>query len=148
MQRSVMESTVVYAVINQQLGSSTDGLITAVFADPDAADSHVTRLLHSPSESHDRVWRVSELPVRSLLEVSESLQMLFVVYESDEDGIRPLHLYASERLAQRKVHESQSDDQIRRLTDELSGQIHPPKAYWWECCPVLGDHSQYEGRIH
>jgi len=73
--------------------------------------------------------------------------MLFVVYESDEDGIRPLHLYASERLAQRKVHECQSDDQIRRLTDELSGQINSPKSYWWECCPVLG-HSQHEGRIH
>jgi hypothetical protein len=54
--------------------------------------------------------------------------MLVVVYESDEDGIRPLHLYASERLAQRNVHECQSDDQIRRLTDELSGQINSPKS--------------------
>jgi hypothetical protein len=148
MKRSIMESTAVYAVIDQQLGSSTDGLIAAVFADPDAADSHVLRLLHSPSDAHDRVWRVSELPVRSLLDVSDDRRMLFVVYESDEEGIRPLHLYASERLAQRKVQECQSHDQIRRLTDELSGHAISPKSYWWECCPVMRQQLEQEGRIH
>lgn len=113
---SVIESTVVHAVIDQQLGSSTDGLIAALYVDVHAAEWHVSQQIGQGSRSEDRVWRIAALRVRSVLDLSADVTMLFVVYESDADGIRPLHLYASERLAQCKVQECQSSDQLRRLT--------------------------------
>lgn len=63
--------------------------------------------------------------------------MLFVVYEGDDDGIRPMQLYAQESLAQLKVRELNVEEQIRLITGELSGQTLSKKDYWSEVCPVL-----------
>lgn len=133
---SVTEQTQVFVVLDQTLGTSGHGLITAIATDRQRAESYVSQKRVDVSEA-DQVWSVLEFPVRSLLELSASLSMLFVVYESEMDGIRPVYLYASERLAQCKVSELQSSDQLRRLTDELSGQWSAPRSYWWECCPVI-----------
>jgi len=133
---AVMEQTRVFVVLDQTLEMSGYGLITAIVTDRQQAESYVSQKRVEASGS-EQVWSVLEFPVRSLLELSSSLSMLFVVYESELDGIRPVHLYASERLAQCKVSELESSDQLRRLTEELSGQWSAPRSYWWECCPVI-----------
>lgn len=133
---SVTEQTRVFVVLDHTSTASDYGFISAIVPDRQSAESYVSRKRVDASMS-DQVWNVLEFPVRSLLELSASLSMLFVVYEDDGDGIRPVYLYASERLAQCKVSELQSSDQLRRLTDELSGQQSVSHSYWWECCPVM-----------
>ena len=133
----VLESTVVHAVINQQRVVNRVESLRPSMSVSMSAESPVLQQICCDRGSEDRLWRIAEVPVRSVLDLLSGVTMLFVVYESDADGIRPVHLYAFERLAPCKVQACQSSEQLRRFTDELSGCAGSPKAYWWECCPVI-----------
>ena len=131
----VLDSTTVFALVDQPVGSASDGIIDAIYVDPQLATDVQTRKQQTQSE--EQQWNVLEFPVTSLLCMPAELTMLFVVYEGDDDGIRPVHLYAQESLAQLKVRALNVEEHIRLITGELSGQASSKKDYWWEVCPVL-----------
>lgn len=135
MNASVLDATTVYALVDQRVGSASDGIIEAIYVDPQLVTDVQTR--QQQTQSDGQQWNVLEFPVTSWLRMPAELTMLGVVYEGDDDGIRPLHLYAQECLAQLKVRELSVEEQIRLMTGELSGQTSSKKDYWWEVCPVL-----------
>jgi hypothetical protein len=132
-----MEYAEVYAVVDQRVGSKCDGIIDAIYVDPQLANDALARKQQMATQSDDQQWGVLEYSVTSLLRVPAELTMLCVVYEGDDVGIRPVQLYAQESLAQLRVRELDVEEQIRLMTDELSGQSSSKKDYWWEVCPVL-----------
>lgn len=137
MNTSVVEQAMVYAVMDGTVRSDRDGIIDAVCLNRAVAESVLCEKARVQETYDSRIWRVLEYPVTSLISVPVDLRMLFVVYECDDDGVRPVYLTHRERLAQLKVRELDIDAQIRLLTDELTGQTGTRPQYWWECCPVL-----------
>ncbi len=130
----VLDATTVYALVDQRVGSASDGIIHTIYVDPHLAND--VQMRKQQSQSDGQQGNVLECPVTSLLRMPAELTMLFVVYEQDDDGIRPVQLYAQESLAQWKVRELDVEEQIRLITDELSGQTSSKKDYWWEVCPL------------
>lgn len=137
MKTSVVEYAEVYAVVDQRVGSSCDGIIDAIYVDTHLANDILARKQQMATRSDEQQWGVLAYLVTSLLRVPTELTMLIVVYEGDDVGIRPVQLYAQESLAQGKVRELDVEEQIRLITDELSGQSSSKKRYWWEVCPLL-----------
>ncbi|MDK2741709.1 MAG: hypothetical protein NDI90_02265 [Nitrospira sp. BO4] len=144
MRTSVEEFTDVYAVLDQCVGSSRDGIISAVYVDAHLAHESLAQVQSRQNQMCDQQWSVVEFPVTSLLSIPSTLTMLCVVYEGDEQGIRPLHLYAQERLAQLRVRELDIKEQLRLLemqllpsTDACRGAGSHKKSYWWELCPLV-----------
>ena len=136
MQTSVMECAEVFAVIDRREGLAQNGIIESVFASEPLAATYAAQKQQA-SVADEQWWDVLPMVVTSLLHLPSRLSLLFVVYESDRQGIRPVQLYAQESLAQWKVRELDVEEQIRVLTGELSGQTVSKKDYWWEVCSVI-----------
>lgn len=134
MNTAVLDSTTVYALVDQRVGSACDGIIEAIYVDAQLANDVQSR--KQQTQSDEQQWNVLEFAVTSLLPMSAEFTKLFVVYEGDDDGIRPVQLYAQESLAQLKLRELNVREQIRLSTGELSGQALSKNTYWWEVCPV------------
>ncbi len=147
MKTSIVERAVVYAVIDGTAHSDRDGLIQAICPDRIVADRYLSDQMILQEMNGARCWRVVEFSIASLIAVPVDLQMLYVVYESDDDGVRPVYLTHRERLAQMKFRELDVDAQIRLLNHELTGQIGSRTRYWWERCPVVYRKECYEHHI-
>jgi|LNFM01.1.fsa_nt_gb hypothetical protein len=135
METVVLPEVSVFAVLDQGSDSLADGVIVTVCGDKDSAEQYV-RHRREAKDSADRLWRISEYPVSAALVLPEESEMLHVVYEEDAFGIRPLYLYASETLARHRVQSLASAEQVRLISDELTGAVSEPRSYWWECCPM------------
>lgn len=144
METMVFPEVSLFAVLDQRFESSTDRLIVSVCRDMDSAERYVRNRLET-KETADRLWRIAEFPVCPALVLPMKCEMLYVVYEEDASGIRPLNWYASELLARYRVQTLASAEHVRLFTDELTGAVSQPCSYWWECCPWLSLNSHKGG---
>ncbi len=138
METAVYTGLSVFAVLDGAVDASSDGLIAMVCRDVSSAEQYVQHRVCQEA-SVDRIWGIAEFPVCASLELSPTCDMLFVVYERDAAGIRPVHLYASESLARQKVGAYASAEAVQRVTDELTGTTLCPRSYWWESCPLISE---------
>lgn len=136
METSVMEYAEVYAVEHHEIGLSNNRIIDAVYVRQTDAKIDAARK-QQDSTTSESAWGVVEWSVTSLLQLPKKVSMLFVVYESDARGIRPVSLYAVEQLAQLRNRELEHRERIRRMTVELAGEHTDAICHWWEVCPIV-----------